>query len=156
MRYAAFLLPLRRELKFGEVGGGGSRARRTLPRRGKPCQGRGKETCVEPRTSLFLWLPLTRSRADVRARSEAESFAPQGQALSGARERKLCGTANLFFFRWLPLRRELKFGEVGGGSSRARRTLPRRGKPCQGQGKVNCVEPRTSLFLWLPLTIGEN
>lgn len=45
MRYAAFLLPLRRELKFGEVGGGGSRARRTLPRRGKPCQGQGKVNC---------------------------------------------------------------------------------------------------------------
>ena len=72
------------ELKFGEVGGGSSRARRTLPRRGKPCQGQGKVNCVEPRTSLFLWLPLTRSRADVRARSGAESFAPQGQALSGA------------------------------------------------------------------------
>ena len=98
MRYAAFLLPLRRELKFGEVGGGGSRARRTLPRRGKPCQGRGKETCVEPRTSLFLWLPLTRSRADVRARSGAESFAPQGQALSGAGKRNVRGAANLSFF----------------------------------------------------------
>ena len=59
MRYAAFLLPLRRELKFGEVGGGGSRARRALPRRGKPCQGREKETCAGPRTSLFSLAALT-------------------------------------------------------------------------------------------------
>ena len=59
IRYAAFLLPLRGELKFGEVGSGGSRARRTLPRRGKPCQGREKETCAGPRTSLFSLAALT-------------------------------------------------------------------------------------------------
>ena len=57
MRYAAFLLPLRRELKFGEVGGGDSRARRTLPRRGKPCQGQGEKRAWSRKSFLFL-LPL--------------------------------------------------------------------------------------------------
>ena len=62
--------------------------RRALRRSRKPCQGQvvyvekqGEGTAF---AVLFLWLPLTRSRADVRARSEAESFAPQPQALSGA------------------------------------------------------------------------
>ena len=57
MRYAAFLLPLRRELKFGEVGGGGSRARRTLPRRGKPCQGREKERTWSREPLFFCGCP---------------------------------------------------------------------------------------------------
>ena len=156
MRYAAFLLPLRRELKFGEVGGGSSRARRTLPRRGKPCQGQGKVNCVEPRTSLFLWLPLTRSRADVRARSEAESFAPQGQALSGARESKLCGAANLSFFVAAPdpLSGRRSCSERGGelcpvGASPVRGSHDCRRKGCKTKNhEKQCVFHGFLLFKW--------
>ena len=53
----------------------------------------------------------------------------------------------------------MTFGEVCSGESRARRTLRRSRKPCQGQ--VVYVEKQGEgtaeavLFSWLPLTIEE-
>ena len=110
----------------------------------------------EPLKRFFFWLPLTRSRADVRARSEAESFAPQGQALSGARERKLCGTANLFFFVAAPdpLSGRRSCSERSGelcpaGASPVRGSHDCRRKGCKTKNhEKQCVFHGFLLFKW--------